>query len=408
MIKMKQFCRTLIAVAALFMGAQSALAQSPFDVVLKVNESVITRYELQQRMLFLKVLGTAGNVEKEALDRLTDERLYIEAGERFGVEATEEAIEQGMIEFAGRADLQAEEFVQALSQEGIDIQTFRDFVRAGIVWREVVGGLFGARGNVSEAELDRALSLSSNRGGVRVLLSEIILPADTPENAERAAAIANEIRAIRDQETFSRAAAQVSVAQSGPNGGRLDWLSLSDLPPPIRPILLTLAPGEISEPIDIPNAILLFQMRSIQETTAPTPRDLSVEYARLYLPGGRTPENLKEARELKYRADTCEDLYGLYEGATEQQLSIISQAQNSLPNEVAVELAKLDPGEVSSNLTVNGGQTLKVLMLCNRTAELIDDENRAEVRARLVNQRIASYADSYLAELRASAVIQRP
>lgn len=398
---------TLVSTLWIAIGSQIASAQSPFDVVVKVNERVITRYEVEQRKLFMKVLGTAGNLEKEAVNRLIDERLYFDAADIIGITLSEESIETGMEEFAKRANLDTETFLIALAEEGIEPQAFRDFVEAGTVWREVVGARFGSRAQISDAEIDRALSLSSRRGGVRVLLSEIILPADTPENKERANALAAEISKIQTQETFSEAARSVSAAQTAPNGGRLDWLSLSTLPPTFRPILLTLAPGEISEPIEIPNALLFFQMRGKHETQAEPARDLAVEYAKLLLPGGRSQENLQRARNLKNTADTCQDLYGLYPNSTPQQLDIVTQALSNVPDDITLELAKLDEGEFSTNLTRNNGELLMVLMLCGRTAELVEDDSRADLRANLTNQRIESYAESYLAELRATAAIVR-
>ncbi|MEY8096364.1 SurA N-terminal domain-containing protein [Falsihalocynthiibacter sp. S25ZX9] len=404
----KHFFHTILAVFLVLGAVPSAQAQGPFDIVVRVNERIITQYELEQRALFLKALGTAGNLTQESTDRLIDERLYLDAAERLGISVEDEAINQGMIEFAGRAKLEPEEFIQAMAEEGIDVQTFRDFVASGILWREVVGTLFGQRGRVSEAEVDRALSLSSQTGGVRVLLGEIVLPADTPENQERAAVISAEIQKITSTKVFSEAATAVSVSQSAPNGGQLDWLSLADLPPAFRPLLLTLAPGEITDPIEIPNALLFFQMRAIQETAAPIPTALAVEYARLYLPGGRAPNVVKQAMSLRYTADSCDDLYGLYPNSTEEQLEIISQAQSDVPSDIAVELAKLDEGEVSANLTRNDGQTLVVLMLCGRTAEIVEDETRNALRTRLINERVTSYADAYLAELRATALIREP
>lgn len=397
--------RTFLATLSLVMGAQIATAQSPFDIFAKVNERIITYYELDQRALFLKALGTTGSLEKQAKERLIEERLYYDAADLLGIEASEEAIQKGMEDFAARANLKPDEFIKALADEGVDPQTFQDFVRAGIVWREVVGARFASRAQITDAEIDRALSLSSRRGGVNVLLSEIILPADTPENKERAEALSAEISKLRTQESFEEAARAVSASQSAPNGGRLEWVSLSDLPPPFRPMLLTLAPGEITEPIEIPNAILFFQMRGKQETQAPVARDLAVEYAKLLLPGGRTPENIQEGRDLKYNADVCDDLYGLYPNSTVQQLDIISQIQSDVPNDIALELAKLDDGEISTNLTRNNGQYLMVLMLCGRTAEIVEDESRQALRNSLGNQRIESYAAAYLAELRASAAI---
>ena len=45
-------------------------------------------------------------------------------------------------------------------------------------------------------------------------------------------------------------------------------------------------------------------------------------------------------------------------------------------------------------------------MLCGRIPATADAVNREAVRRNLFNQRLASYANGYLAELRADAVIQ--
>ena len=78
------------------------------------------------------------------------------------------------------------------------------------------------------------------------------------------------------------------------------------------------------------------------------------------------------------------------------------------PREIPKFLAKLDEGEVSTALTTADGQALVFLMLCGRTLQINEDANREAVRQNLINQRLASYADGYLSELRSDAVIDRP
>ncbi|MDE0589353.1 peptidylprolyl isomerase [Halocynthiibacter sp. C4] len=397
-----------LGLAALSGTTNQTLAESPFDPVIYVNDEVITRYEVEQRQKFLKVLGNAGDLQKAAQDRLIEESLYRLAGRRYGIEPTQEEIEEGMAEFAARAELEPQEFIMELEKEEIDASTFRDFVTAGIIWRNVVGGRFGARATVTEAEIDRALSLSSNTGGIRVLLSEIILPADTPENAERAADLAKEIALITSEKSFSAAAAQVSVSPSRENGGQLDWLNLSNLPPTIRPILLTMTPGEITDPIELPDAIAIFQLRGLQETGPVIESEVAVEYARLYVPLSSPEKEIIAARNIRETNDTCEDLYGTYGDLPVENFEIISQASRDVPADIARELALLDEGETSSRLRRNNGQTMVVLMLCGRTAALPEDADREAIRASLFNQRLSSYASGYLGELRANSQIRYP
>jgi hypothetical protein len=122
--------------------------------VARVNDKVVTQFELDQRIRFLEALRAPGVMRESALDALIDERLQLQAGEQLGIEITDEQILAGMEEFAQRAELTTEQFVAAITQEGVSRETFEDFVRAGLVWREVVGARFAPQATVTEAEID--------------------------------------------------------------------------------------------------------------------------------------------------------------------------------------------------------------------------------------------------------------
>ena len=99
--------------------AMPALAQSPFQTVLTVNQLAITQYELDQRELILRVLRSPGDPSVEARKSLIDDRLRATAIRDAGVSLSQEEIQEGITEFASRANRGAEEFIAALNQEGI-------------------------------------------------------------------------------------------------------------------------------------------------------------------------------------------------------------------------------------------------------------------------------------------------
>ncbi|MCG6903827.1 MAG: SurA N-terminal domain-containing protein [Rhodobacter sp.] len=396
----------MMIVLALALGAAPLWAQNnPFAPVARVNDRVITQYELDQRIRFFQLLNAPGNLEEEALDRLIDERLQLDAASATGVTVEDEQLRAGMEEFASRANLNAEQFIAALQKSGVSEETFSDFVRAGVAWRGVIRARFGPRAQVSDAEVDRALALGSATGGVRVLLSEIFLPANTPARLAEAQRRAAELSKITTLPAFAAAARKYSAAPSRGRSGRQDWIPVGNLPPQIRAQILTLAPGQVTDPIPVPNAIALFQLRDLEETDAPEQEAVSVEFARYFIPGGRTAGALSTAEKIKARVDTCDDLYGIAKGQPENQLlrDVLPVAEVS--GDVAMELAKLDEGEVSTALTTGDGEALVFLMLCGRTLALSEDADREAVRQNLLNQRLASYASGYLAELRSDAVI---
>ncbi|MGX9353869.1 peptidylprolyl isomerase [Roseobacteraceae bacterium S113] len=423
-----------LLVAALAAGgfASGASAQGLFAPVIDVNEDSITNYEIGQRAQMLRLLRAPGDPDTAARTQLIEDRLKLQAAERAGTVPDEAEILEGMAEFAGRANLTREEFVEALAAGGVEETTFRAFVESGLAWRTLVNQRFGPRARVSEAEIDRALERRGAGGGsgVRVLISEIIMPAP-PQNAETVAARAAEIATITSEAEFSRAARAFSATPTRGQGGRLPWQNLSELPPVLQPLILALAPGEVTEPLNIPNAVALFQLRAIEETPFVPPTYSAIEYAAYYMPGGRSEATLAKAGEIASRVDVCDDLYGIAKGQPAEVLERGSRAPGDLPNDIAIELSKLDPGEVSTTLTRANGETLVFLMLCGRSVALpepevpvtpeppaedgealatvdTEAERRQSVALGLQNRRVQSLADNFLQQLQAEArIIER-
>lgn len=385
-----------------------ALAQGLFDPVVQVNDKVVTQYELDQRIKFMEMVRAPGDLPKQALDALINERLEIETATRMGIKLTPEDIAAGETEFAQRANITREDFVKTLEQGGVAAQSFRDFVTAGLLWRQVVRQRYASRVTITDDEVDRALSDTAPRTtGIKVLFSEIILPMppDNPQAQIEAQDRADEIRTYTTIEQFSQAARDYSASPSAQQGGRLGWMELAKMQPQLVQILMGLKPGEVSEPFPIPNGLALFQMRAIDDHLAPLPADAMVDYAIYLIPGGQSPEARAEATREITKADTCDDLQvdGHHAG---RQVLREKKPMSQIPRDVALELARLDDGETSTALS-NGGN-LELLMLCSRELPLPQDITREDVRNRLQNQRIQTFADGYLAELRANAILRFP
>ena len=126
----------LVALCAL--GTSVQAQSNRFAPVVTVNNRAITGFELDQRSRFLKVLGAPGDVVAQAKEALIEDRLRQFAARQMGISASDEQIDAGLAEFAGRANMSVEDFTGELARAGVESQTFRDFVSAGVVWRSLV------------------------------------------------------------------------------------------------------------------------------------------------------------------------------------------------------------------------------------------------------------------------------
>lgn len=398
--------RAFIAAAALaLMAPQTAVAQ--FAPAIVVNDSVVSEFEIDQRVIMLRTFRTPGNLEELAREQLIEDRLKLEALVSAGLALTDEGLRDAMTDFAGRANLELDQFITDLAQSGVSEETFRDFVRVNVSWRDFIRSRFGDRAQVTEAEIDQALGQSGASSSIEVLLSEIIIPAPPPR-AAAAIATAERIAQLTSQSAFEAEARRVSALPSRARGGRLDWLPITNYPAGLRGILLDLSPSEVSAPIPITNGVALFQMRGVREVPRDAPEPAAIEYAAFYIAGGLSDRALREAAQIDARVDTCDDLYGVARGLPEERLERDVLPPADIPADVAMELAKLDAGETSYVLTRANGETLVFLMMCGRTPELGENQDRDAIRNQLRSQRLGTYADALLADLRAAATITYP
>lgn len=397
--------RLLLALISLTVCAVSpAHAQSLFSPVVTVNDDIITEFEIEQRQRFLLLLNAPGSTRDAVVDTLIDERLRSQAVDDAGMQPTSDDIAAGIDEFAARVNLTGEEFIIVLEENGVARESMESFVASGIGWRDFIRRRFAPRLEITENDINEALGTGGGGSRIRVLLSEVIIPAP-PERAAEVQELATQIAASQSEEEFSEYARLYSGTATRDDGGRLPWRALNELPEILRPLLLNLAPGEVTDPIPIPDAVALFQLRGIEETGVLSETFAAIDFAQFFIPGGRSPEALAEAQRIQAEIDVCNDLYGIAQGLSPQVLVRETLPPSDIPTDIALELSKLDPGESSYALTRSGGQTLVFLMLCSRTASANEEVDRAAVETALRSARLNQIAASYLDQLKSDARI---
>jgi peptidyl-prolyl cis-trans isomerase SurA len=125
----------LITVAA----GGSAWAQ---NVAAFVNGEPITQLDVDQRSKLLEASTRKAPSRQEVLDELINEKLEIREAKRWGIEASNEDVDQAFTGAAQRAHLTTDQFIQELNKAGVTPQTYRAKLRAQIVWPSLVRGRY--------------------------------------------------------------------------------------------------------------------------------------------------------------------------------------------------------------------------------------------------------------------------
>lgn len=372
-------------------------AQANFLLAAKiqVNNSVITQFELDQRAKFLGALKFTGNHIELAQTQLIEERLKQSEAQKLNISATDFEIEDALKRFASRANLTVKEFNKELKRLEIYPDTFRSYVETEVIWQKLVNKKFGAQSSVSNLQLQRAKSISKFEDTIQVLLTEIIIPFSKDDRSEKEN-LANLLKQIKSTEEFSNAAQKYSKAPTATVGGRVKWQNFDRLPGIIKPLILGLSPGQVTEPIMLTKAIALFQLRDI--------REIKTDRTQLEL-----LDFIKVKSDLKYLSfvqdnfHNCSDLEAIIGGQTEVTLTRKKLLSDEIPNTLVPVLDNLDQNE--SEIIVADGQSQLVIMCernnqLNSTAQTLEQDKNV-----LQTNRLKHLARSFLETLKDNARI---
>ena len=372
-------------------------AQANFLLAAKiqVNNSVITQFELDQRAKFLGALKFTGNHSELAQTQLIEERLKQSEAQKLNISASDFEIEDALKRFASRANLTVKEFNKELKRLEIYPDTFRSYVETEVIWQKLVNKKFGAQSSVSNLQLQRAKSISKFEDTIQVLLTEIIIPFSKDDRSEKEN-LANLLKQIKSTEEFSNAAQKYSKAPTATVGGRVKWQNFDRLPGIIKPLILGLSPGQVTEPIMLTKAIALFQLRDI--------REIKTDRTQLEL-----LDFIKVKSDLKYLSlvqdnfHNCSDLEAIIGGQTEVTLTRKKLLSDEIPNTLVPVLDNLDQNE--SEIVVADGQSQLVIMCernnqLNSTAQTLEQDKNV-----LQTNRLKHLARSFLETLKDNARI---
>lgn len=253
----------LLALMLSLPAALPAAAANPFAAAVTVNDGVITFYDIDQRMKLLEALGASGDLRKIAVQQLTEDRVKLQAAKALEIELPEGALDSGLEEFATQRSLKVDDVLRVMEARGIDRQTMDDFVKSGLLWREVVVARFRARSQPSEADLDAAMALAARKPTETLTMAEIAIPFAERGEAETLALADDLYRQLQRGASFAAVARDYSRSATAAEGGTLAPVPTARVPAAFRTQVLLLRPGQVTRPIPISGGVAIIKLVSI-------------------------------------------------------------------------------------------------------------------------------------------------
>ncbi len=384
------------------------LAQNPYSVAVRVNESIISYYDIDQRVKLMRALGAApSNLRHVATEALIDDRLKAELASSFGMALDPGDLERAVARYAEQRNMTAAQLYARLAHSGVSAASLDEFIATSILWRNILNSKFRAQAQPTESELNAQLNTIAVSSSSAIQLGEIILQYADRGQDETTRLATSIVEQLRNGANFSELARQYSRSRSVENGGVIGWLPRARLPDLLKAALRNRGRGGVSDPIFIPSGIIIVKILNIRTVARQieVPTHITVSYAQLILPLGSNSqrETLRQADRLRRSLDGCRGIDALAANYAQGSGMVDLTPVNNLPADIGLALARLDPRE---SVALTEPEQVRVLVLCDRVSEM-SAESREVLRNQLLTRNIARLSEGLLLELRRTSLITR-
>jgi peptidyl-prolyl cis-trans isomerase SurA len=246
--------------------ARPALAQ---QVAVIVNGAPITTYDIEQRAKFntLSTHKTPGR--QEVIEELIDEKLKVQAGERYKLEVGPSDVDNAYTNMARRMRLTPEQLTGALNHAGVDAQTLKARIKADIAWQQIVRGKFQSSLQLRDKDVFAKLA-SANKDekkevGYEYVLRPVLLIVPPGASEQVIDGRKREAEALRVR--FENCESGLKFASALRDVAVRDQIikSSADLAPAMRKILDDVSVGKLTSPDVTPQGVQMFALCAKRE-----------------------------------------------------------------------------------------------------------------------------------------------
>ncbi len=385
-------------------------------ILATVNDSVITGFDLRQRMLLLiamtQVQPTPENIpaiQQEALNALIDERLQIQELANYKeLRVTDDEVNQEIAAMAQEVGVTPQAYLSFLEAGGIRAQTLREQLRTQIGWQQLVGGRFQSRARVSKGALEAALRQRAEAASKKqYLIGEIYIEAARVGGQQAALNGANQlVQQMVQGAPFQAVAQQFSSAPSATRGGDAGWVVAGTVNPTLQAAMDQLEVGQLSRPIPVEGGVYIIYMRDKRDGAATSL--VQLKQVMVELPETASDADVQAATQRLNAIQpqlTCDNM--LQRATSEQGLLGADLGESDVLN-LAPQFQQVarsaEVGSVSTPIRTPLG--LHLVAVCGRRVGGAEAPDPRVIENQLFRQNLATLGRRYMRDLREDALIE--
>ncbi len=419
---------TSLLFSLLFLPLPATAAMTSLDEVIAiVDESVITRRDLANRIQLVKVdfarnnrrLPDDGTLRRQVLEALISDSLLLQEAKRRGIKITDSQLNQTMQRIARQSGLSLSDYRQTIIADGIDYDRYRETVRRELIISTLRQQYSQRNASVTESEVEDFIERNADEdANYQYLLSHILIAvpdAASPEQVSEAQELAQQVLARLDAgEPFEEMANTFSSGDTALQGGDLGWRKKAEIPSLFTEPVLNMQPGDYAGPIRSASGfhiVHLQQRRDVAQKLTRQTRSRHILIRPNELVGEEDArERLAEFRQRILSGEDFERLARLYSvdytsGANGGDIGWQDPGATVAEYEAVTD--ELEPGEISEPFRTQFGWHI-VEVLERRTVDETAQNRRNKIQSQLLQQKQREMFDLWKRRLRDEAFVIFP
>ena len=262
--------KTIILLIFFSLINKNAFSENKFYIVAKVNNEIITNYDVETESNYLKLLNPNLNqLDKNrvigiAKNSLINEIIKQKQLEKiFEFDQSQKIIDQIFKDFYTNLGFSKEkDFDQVLrNKKTYSILEVKEKIKIDFLWNKLIYNLHNKQIKVDKNKLLNKIK-NSDQYKNQYLLSEIFFNKDKNESLENKV---NKIKKSIYDVGFNNTASLYSISDTSSVGGKIGWINEENLSPKILEELYKIKSGEITEMIKIGNNFLILKIEEIKK-----------------------------------------------------------------------------------------------------------------------------------------------
>ena len=241
-------------------------------ILVKVNNKVVTSYELKNKILTTLILSNQKinqqNINSSkplALKSLVESKIKEIEISKYKVEVTDAELDNSLIQISNN---ELDVFIKRFEINNINYEIYKSDLKIEIAWRKLIYSLYNKKVEINDSEINSQFNKILSQGrkdNTEYKLTELLVSYDNIKEKE------DKIRKINQQINsigFDNVLKQYNVSLNKSNLGDLGWVNAKSLSKNILVAIKDLKINEISKPIILGNNILFLKLKDKKSTTS--------------------------------------------------------------------------------------------------------------------------------------------